>query len=242
MTGSQDKPTKAKLISELESIRDSLEESAAQLVEPSPLQQKPFTTKQASTLDNKPTSINQHDLLAHDDEPFTLSSEPPILRTPIPRSKPLDSSEPSKMEPSEPLAPLPGQQSLFDHMDHGDDQDEEILIDDEPRSPKVSTPPAFSKTVINETTGAQQAKEENPFLPKHIRERLDKEKQSLKKLQSQANEGLSSVSATPSASLEEQKIVDDLVAKYLPQIEKELREKLLKQVQSGSLGQISTKD
>ncbi|WP_075184604.1 hypothetical protein [Teredinibacter haidensis] len=119
---------------------------------------------------------------------------------------------------------LPGQQPLF----------EEDLAASNIKNSKNNTP----KTVLPEAKG------ENPFLPTHIRERLSENKNAIFEELTHVGEtlakhgfGSNSDKAAPLLSEAEllqeaanSELIDELVAKYLPTIEKELRTKLREQL------------
>jgi len=84
----------------------------------------------------------------------------------------------------------------------------------------------------SEDNPAALTKSENPFLPKHMKERLEKEK-SLYQQEIDAASPIASVKTANTSLNEEQykHIVDELVAQYLPQIEQDLRRKLHLQIE-----------
>ena len=139
-----------------------------------------------------------------------------------------DSEVPESPENSH---PLPGQQSLFDSAG------------------------ASSNVAVGVTnTQLPMAEGENPFLPAHIRERLHQNKNSILEDLAHVGESLAkheaSIKNEASNEFEESplnahnitdtnppitnstlnRLVDELVIQYLPIIEKDLREKLLKQL------------
>lgn len=70
---------------------------------------------------------------------------------------------------------------------------------------------------------------ENPFLPKHIRERLNSESplaRRSKQLESKLNQPDLMPAPPPKAKAPKEDIVNQLVAKYMPKIEAELRRRL----------------
>jgi hypothetical protein len=79
------------------------------------------------------------------------------------------------------------------------------------------------------------ARGENPFLPKHIRDRLNERRQALADDIAQAgsffpSKPATSTRGTVSDTDDYETIVDELVAEYLPRLERDLRARLLKQV------------
>lgn len=109
-------------------------------------------------------------------------------------------------QPSNAMKPLPGQQSLFEA----------------PLEKQTSEPEAAIKNPVSE----------NPFLPKHIREKLDREKsryqqnQDLQKNYQQNKAPVSHRSTDAHTSTADEALIDELVAMYLPKIEEDLRQKL----------------
>lgn len=77
-------------------------------------------------------------------------------------------------------------------------------------------------------------KDENPFLPEHIRERLTQNKNTILEELAHVGESLSKhrnrAKIGKEADADANILIDELVAKYLPQIEKELRAKLKQQL------------
>lgn len=100
--------------------------------------------------------------------------------------------------------------------------------------------PLFEKRLSSETEPAPATRPtahgENPFLPKHIRDRLDERRRALADDIAQATDSYRRSMAgrdSPSAASEpdEQAIVDDLIAQYLPRIEAELRFRLARKLE-----------
>lgn len=127
---------------------------------------------------------------------------------------------------------LPGQTSLF-----GDEETPQPTAIKEPKAPPVESPapptpsPYTTKTKPVSTAFARpltKASGENPFLPQHIRDRLRGnnppplfEFEAAKKIVS-ATRGL--VSPTPKTR---QGLINEVIASIMPQVEIELRHKLL---------------
>jgi len=122
-----------------------------------------------------------------------------------------------------PYAPLPGQQSLFS----------------EGRSESNSEPNSASPSVANSNKGSDEPDtvkseallptDENPFLPKHIRDRLQGNKPHL----GMQNFKPSELANDPSEQQAQTRaLVDELVTEYLPKMEAELRQRLHKLIQT----------
>lgn len=158
-------------------------------------------------------------------------------------SEPLDPNNTKTITPEEdtestmPLNPsdenakaLPGQQSLFDSIDSIDSAD---CIEQE--TPAATA--AGDETVATDLLTAVPAKPksqaeevENPFLPKHVKERLAQEKQFYQRdLESVTKLSFAMKNSMSTAQCEA--IVDALVAQYLPKIEEDLRTELLKMLE-----------
>lgn len=70
------------------------------------------------------------------------------------------------------------------------------------------------------------ARGENPFLPKHIRDRLQERRQMLADDIAQASSFFPRRSASAPIPAEHQQLIDDVIADYLPRIERDLRRRL----------------
>ena len=118
-----------------------------------------------------------------------------------------ESTTQSSPLPSGPNDPLPGQQSLF-----GEDRDGKADKKD------IAAPSQRSRSVPSSSS----TEEENPFLPKHIRDRLQGNKPHLG-MQSfvPSKAELKSLRST-----QHQAIIDEVIADYLPKIEIALRQRL----------------
>ena len=112
-----------------------------------------------------------------------------------------------------PYAPLPGQQNLFN----------------ESGSEPSSEPNSSSKESITQKPEPALPADENPFLPKHIRDRLQGNKPHLG-MQSFIPPELSA--KTSKQQMQTRALVDELVTEYLPKIEAELRQRLHKLIQT----------
>lgn len=128
--------------------------------------------------------------------------------------------------------PLPGQQSLFDEAPSRNSSAGAPRTSAKPATTNVATPLSDNvNSMDNHDLFEAETTPENPFLPQHIRDRLIKEKASFREHHHQTMEQLSSDKTDA-----DERLVDELVAKYLPKIEEELREKLRAQIK------ISTSD
>lgn len=113
-------------------------------------------------------------------------------------------SEPQEHSHQRDKSVLPGQQSLFDS--------------------KVAGAQAASKKA--------QALGDNPFLPKHVRKRLENPSQNPATISANAIQQIANNNAGYT-----ERLVDQLVAKHLPKLEAELRQKLLEAVNMKSTQQ-----
>lgn len=121
---------------------------------------------------------------------------------------------------------LPGQQSLFEESDTSNNTSSKsnTVIED-----------------VQEHTANQlhdspkhDADAENPFLPKHIKDRLDRER-SLYQKEIDAAAKLQTSSSQSQEPEDGDALIDDLVKTYLPQIEHELRLRLKESLENGDL-------
>jgi len=120
-----------------------------------------------------------------------------------------------------------------------DAKDDFELIDEEARPAKHVLPgqqSLFDEQAAEnhlEHSEAHTEKGENPFLPQHIRERLSKNKASMMEDLAHVGETLSrhKKDKQEAATEAQHQLIDELVAKYLPEIEKELRERLHQSLQ-----------
>ena len=98
-------------------------------------------------------------------------------------------------------------------------------------SPTASAASSLSKST--NTSSSQSLKSENPFLPKHIRDRLHTNRSlqdELTSMNSAASELNNKTAVEDSATDKHEKLVDELVDFYLPKIEEELRRRLRKRL------------
>lgn len=144
-------------------------------------------------------------------------------------------ADPSEDEPgiaSGSLAPLPGQQSLFCEADTSNarpNTNRDINTGQDTNT-QQATRTKTDKTENNETSS-----EENPFLPQHIRDRLQGNKPHLGMQDFVPNKK----NMKPLRSAQTQAIVNELVADYLPKLEAELRQRLENLLQDEDPGQDS---
>jgi hypothetical protein len=178
------KAAKAAILNELESIKGLLNEEGLEDDEMVPTLQE---------------------IVALDDDPNSATSES------APTQTHQTEIEESTITNAKPLAPLPGQQSLFGDGDVTEDKTE-------PHTPSNKQPNKKARKYENK----QQNSEENPFLPKHIRDRLQGNKPHLG-MQSFVSEPLDS---KPDSPKQHPQIIDELVAEFMPKIERELRQRL----------------
>ncbi len=101
---------------------------------------------------------------------------------------------------------------------------------------KSATSGATPGRLSSEATSPPKGRGDNPFLPQHIRDRLEERRQALADDIAQASSFFPAKpdrprTAAPKLDLlpGEQSLVDDLVAEYLPRIETELRRRLARQ-------------
>ena len=183
------KPSRKELIRELESIRSSLLDD---------IRSDPTTN--SATRNNVPNVKSNSN--SGNTEALTRTQQ---ATTP---SQLLKNQEQEVKRPSleNNPPPLPGQQSLF-----GETEDAKSANSLVSETESRDLPYARKRD-------AKEKKIENPFLPNHIRERLNREKKGLQELQALE------LDQAPLRSPDE--LVDQLVAKYLPVIEHDLRKKL----------------
>jgi len=130
-----------------------------------------------------------------------------------------------------PYAPLPGQQSLF--SEGRSESNPESNLESNLEANSVSPPEAISNKGSDEPntvkSEAPLPTDENPFLPKHIRDRLQGNKPHL----GMQNFKPSELADDPSEQQAQTRaLVDELVTEYLPKMEAELRQRLHKLIQT----------
>ncbi len=183
-------------------------------------------------------------LLPENDKAHSASDKPPSALTK--KNEPLHTlSKPTQTETThdkdEIMDPLPGQQSLFD---------ENAKKNSEAAKKKPATELKKAQKSPSIASEANTPERENPFLPHHIKQKLEKEKllyqQEINKqnnLQSAGTLAPKSMpkitSASPTKPLTsnitknamelmevDEALVDELVEFYLPKIEQDLRQRL----------------
>ncbi len=179
-----------------EELLHELEDIHSSLLSGTPVSRK-------SAVDSPPTETLPENSAPEDSAIY--DEEIPLVNDPDDDLTPANNTEPV----------LPGQQSLFD------EQNRRAAIEDATESDSTATP---------------ELKAENPFLPAHIREKLNQNRSDM--LENLANVG--ATLAQQEDALHHQKdreqgaesssdvsgLVDELVQKYLPMMEKELRIRL----------------
>ena len=156
----------------------------------------------------------------------------------IPTLTPLSESDildPPLSTPSSAPDVLPGQRGLFDESvptDSNTDIDASINR----KSSEEEASPQASST-------ATKARGENPFLPKHIRERLHTNKALVDIINEQTSTIKTDLTTTnQSANTDQLGLIDDLVAEYLPIIETELRRRLKQHIDTTETAAEANKD
>jgi len=208
---------KKAILTELESIKGLLDEEADNSVptlqevvlsedelEQTALEIAPDEASQAKPADHSASTLRPSGSLEQDHD-GDASADTAIAETGIGG---LD-DENSPDFSNDPLAPLPGQQSLFGDPDVA-----------KPQHHKLSR--RNKKRLKKQNEALPQAQGDNPFLPKHIRERLQGNKPHYGMKDFVATEdNIKTLKAT-----QQQALIDDLVAEFMPQIETELRSRL----------------
>lgn len=220
--------TRVKLLNELESIKDLLDEEDGSLdLEP------PLLTSTIDDLDDAPllTEAIEEPLLVDE----VLSDEVLVDETPVAEALPDDI--PVLQEAIDPVeaAIEPVQEDAVDHpADISELEQPSLFHASEGNTAERSTPEAgqTQPATAPNPPSAQKlsaARGENPFLPKHIRDRLTANR----KNQAALMESLKPIAApTPppqpaNISLpDEKQLIDELVQRFLPEIEAALRERL----------------
>ncbi len=212
VTNNSHKPSKEELLNELESIRTSLLPEG----------------KEKSASDEPPfedLAITREFLITIPEAESNLGSDTPDIPT---------------LEKENPMTVLPGQQSLF-----GEDAKKSakttqsgadaISTDDAASITETETPateqivetqehPAIEEEQLAAPELSDTQERENPFLPRHIKQKLEKEKS----LYQQQLSETAPIAPIPSrkASHDNEALIDELVGAYLPKIEQELRQRL----------------
>ncbi|WP_045825919.1 hypothetical protein [Teredinibacter turnerae] len=247
------KPSRKDLLSELEDIKSSLErevfgdlldatEDAADARSPAEPAGAPQTSERKtsdpevpvlteSVLDLSSVTLDEGEL--PDEELSALSSTDDELKGDMAallaeetKNDEPGKAKPSRSKPQTKSAETAGQQSLFEEPAASTPQPAK-----RPSKP-VNRKPQPTQAVVNEQ------KTENPFLPAHIRERLNRNhEQSVIQDLVQVGDALARPDARPPKPLmannlsdDENLLIDAVVAKYLPEIERELRRRLAEQL------------
>lgn len=183
-------------------------------------------------------------LLPESDKPHSTSDKPSSALTKT-NEPPHTPSKPTQTETThdkdEIMDPLPGQQSLFD-------ENAKKIADAAKK--KSATEPKKAQKSPSTASKASTTEQENPFLPHHIKQKLEKEKflyqqeiskqNNLQSTQSLAAKSMHPITATsPTKPLTsnftknamvlmevDEALVDELVEIYLPKIEQDLRQRL----------------
>lgn len=210
------KPSRAELLKELESIRTSLMEESLgtdsdELISED-LTRKNSLEETSPMPKPKTEQLDEHDYLLDIPEPSSdtsrNNSESDILDP--------ESSPPTNPKKDDNMTVLPGQQSLFE----------------EPNSSKTKEQvQEFTEKAENPEILEEEEKAENPFLPKHVKDRLEKERALYQKEIDEASKASGLTTKIPKSE-NQHAIVDELVAMYLPKIEQELRERLKRRLKS----------
>ncbi len=210
------KPTRRELILELESIRSSLLEDNDGFSHHALHKQPQKTVKKPNG--SAKNAVSAHDWSLDKSENSRISNSPKGHDTGnseliMDDAKTSSHRRRAKQKMETPPKPLPGQQSLFEDSTDNNAKLSTHSLNQSSESPISSLNQA--NTDFLQSSSDKRA--ENPFLPEHIRERLNREKKGLRELQS------------PTKNQEEslhEALIDSLVSKYLPAIEKDLREQL----------------
>ncbi len=214
------KPSREDLLHELESIRKSLLEDSLELVDeanetgevgdhtsPKTSSNKKHTENVSQTsspkAEQKADAIDESDYLLDIPEPETPESEAEIVTT----------AQQQKSIQSENMTVLPGQQSLF----------EDATTSDTPTSTHETI--QVLKKDIEKAEAHTEQKVENPFLPKHVKDKLERERTLYQKEIDEATK-VSGLTQNMDKLIDDKTLVDELVALYLPKIEQDLRERL----------------
>lgn len=214
------KPTRDELLQELESIRETLL--------PAGLQAE--STQASASSETDKNSQFPGDVTRPRDAVSDTTNAPTseTLDNAISEVEALtDQIIPSNNNKDHPMNVLPGQQSLFD------EEKKAAAAANASAEDAPSAEPASSEEAH---PAAASAPKENPFLPRHIKQKLEKEKSLY---QQQVEEGVTLSKATKSqpatnassSITEDEALIDELVAEYLPKIEETLKQRLREKLQ-----------
>ncbi len=223
VTNNSHKPSKEDLLNELESIRTSLLPEG----------------KEKNTSDEPPfedLAITREFLITTPEAESSSNSDDPNIPT---------------LEKESAMTVLPGQQSLFGEdakksEDKAQNEASSAPTDgpvniNESAAPapeqiaKTQEHPAIEEEPSSSAELSDTQERENPFLPRHIKQKLEKEKSLY---QQQLSETAPITPVTPSAvrkiPQDNETLIDELVDAYLPKIEQELRQRLRESLNSQS--------
>lgn len=218
--------TRTKLLNELESIKDLLEEEDG-----APDLEPPLLTTPIEDLEDPPLLTEALEVPLAGEElaetELPTDEDIPVLQEAIDPAKAMEvqTPEPNSEEAqhdSPGAAPAEEQPSLF-QTGEAEAEDEGPAASAETKLQAPEPDPARPSTAVPRTT-----RSENPFLPQHIRDRLSANR----KNQAALMESLNPLPpAKPPAKpvttpAQEQLLIDELVQRFLPEIEAALRERL----------------
>lgn len=223
------KPSKQELLSELESIRTSLLPEGPKHVDNN---EEPIELTEADMVleSDLSATLEMPIISAEAEENFEFALNIPSgpedaqIKGQEQDNIALDQTQQASTQPTEslmqnpekPAHVLPGQQSLFD----------------EDKNQAAENGSATEKKVKATPVKPTASATENPFLPHHIKQKLEKEKSLY---QQQINEAVPIQNLASSKSVEPTKndhetLIDELVDEYLPKIEQELRRRIKAQL------------
>ncbi|MGQ9426075.1 hypothetical protein ACXYTJ_11335 [Gilvimarinus sp. F26214L] len=222
MTDNKDSARK-KILGELESIKDLLHEEHLGEVEP------PLLT---TPVDDEPTGTDEPPILSRraaepvktpsqkEARPREAEDDIPILQVEVDPQEWMDPSEsgPADREP----APAP-------------DPESQPGLFDKPRREPAKPPADHGDSVTAQEPGAEPPpvrKTENPFLPKHIRDRINANRAAQQNMLNSLSTAPAkpprqdAESRSPAESKSEDDLVEEVLKRCLPRIEAELREQI----------------
>ncbi len=221
VTNNSHKPSKEELLNELESIRTSL------------LPEGRDKTGTSKTSASEEASF----------EDLAITREFLITMPEAESSSDSDATNIPTLEKESPMTVLPGQQSLFGEdakkaAHKSQNEVNAVSADDtgDINTSEASDPEQLAEThehpAIEEEAPApaelsDTQERENPFLPRHIKQKLEKEKSLYQQQLSETAPITPVIPATArKASQDNEALIDELVGAYLPKIEQELRQRL----------------
>lgn len=205
MSTKPNKPTPKELLKELEAIHASLLPDDGATAEKNLQRNKGQTAQTPKAKTQIPTTPASKEvpLREHDNVSQAIPSEADC--------------ESTRQESTGSMTVLPGQQSLFEEANSASNSQPNysVEVETQQQSSEIKT---------------QDSNLENPFLPKHVKERLDRER-SLYQKEIDAAAKLQNPNAPLSDIEDHDSLIDELVKLYLPQIEHELRLRLKKSLE-----------